>query len=303
LADRSKIEWTDASLNPIRARRWVIQNDGSGKERIGWHCEHVSEGCRHCYAEAINRRLGTGLDYKPGHLYRAEREGYANGEAKLFLDEAVLAQIERWKRPRKIFVGSMTDLFGAFVPTSFIDRIMAEAVLHPRHVLQVLTKRPEQACAYMKAPGRRQAIVQHLPGVDPADIPWPLPNVWIGTSVESRDVQARLDHLRATPAALRWCSFEPLLGRIGHEAIEDLDWAVIGGESGLHARDHDLDEAIDLVDALLDQGTAVYVKQLGSRPVMGGRRWRVDDAKGGGKDLAQWPVQLRVRQFPEARRG
>ncbi|TIO72204.1 DUF5131 family protein, partial [Mesorhizobium sp.] len=109
MADKSAIEWTDATWTPIRARVWEIQNDGSGKERIGWHCEHASEGCRFCYAEGFNRRLGTGRDFKPGELYREEKRGYNNGEVKLFLDEEMLTAPLRWKKPRMIFVCSMTD--------------------------------------------------------------------------------------------------------------------------------------------------------------------------------------------------
>ena len=115
MANRSKIEWTESTWTPIRARWFAPTNDGGSKERVGWHCEHVSEGCRNCYAEGINRRLGTGLDFKPGNLHRADRVGYANGESKVFLDEKMLLQPLRWSRPRRIFVCSMTDLFASFV--------------------------------------------------------------------------------------------------------------------------------------------------------------------------------------------
>ena len=118
MGEHSKIEWTDATWNPIRARRTettIIASEGEPDDTIttttlGWHCEHVSEGCRNCYAEAMNRWRGTGLPFKPGH----------RGEIELFLDERTLLQPLRWQRPRMIFVRSMTDLFADFVP----DKIM-----------------------------------------------------------------------------------------------------------------------------------------------------------------------------------
>src|SRR5690554_4871264 len=97
MGDRSRIEWTDATWTPIRA---INRENG----RIGWHCEHVSDGCRNCYAERVNRRLGTGLDFKPGHRKYID----------LALDEKALRQPTRWRRPRMVFVCSMTDLFGSF---------------------------------------------------------------------------------------------------------------------------------------------------------------------------------------------
>ncbi|MEK9751770.1 MAG: DUF5131 family protein [Rhodospirillaceae bacterium] len=108
MGDRSRIEWTDASWTPIRAR-----NRATGK--VGWHCEHVSEGCRNCYAERWNRPYGTGLPYKPGH----------RADVELFLDEQLLTQPLRWRRPRRVFVCSMTDLFADFVPDEWIDRVFA----------------------------------------------------------------------------------------------------------------------------------------------------------------------------------
>ncbi|MBY9051415.1 phage Gp37/Gp68 family protein, partial [Pseudomonas fluorescens] len=98
MADRSAIEWTDASWNPIRARNLI-----TGK--VGWHCEHATTGCEFCYAEGFNKRLGTGLAFKPGH----------RKDIEIFLDEQMLTQPLRWKKPRKIFVCSMTDLFAEFV--------------------------------------------------------------------------------------------------------------------------------------------------------------------------------------------
>jgi protein gp37 len=144
MGDGTGIEWTDATWTPIRARYLEIQSDGSGKERIGWHCEHVSPGCKFCYSESINRRLGTGCDFAPDELYREEHEGYRNGEVKLFLDEKMLFIPLHWKRPRRVFVCSMTDLFADFVPDGWIARMWHVMAQCPQHQFQVLTKRPRR---------------------------------------------------------------------------------------------------------------------------------------------------------------
>jgi protein gp37 len=133
MGDKTKIEWTDASWTPIRA----ATIDG----KVGWHCEHASEGCRFCYAESINLRLGTGLPFKPGHAK----------DLKIYLDERMLTQPLRWKGPRKIFVCSMTDLFASFVPDAFIDRMFAAMALAPHHTFQILTKRPDRMLRYMSS--------------------------------------------------------------------------------------------------------------------------------------------------------
>jgi protein gp37 len=164
MADGTHIEWTDATWSPVRARLWEIQNDGSGKERVGWHCEHVSEGCRNCYAEKINLRLGTGFEFKPGNL--RGKPGYYGGDIdrpKLFLDEKMLTAPLRWRKPRRIFVCSMTDLFASFVPDEWIDRVFAVMALagslpslsglRPSpplgHTFQVLTKRSARMRDYI----------------------------------------------------------------------------------------------------------------------------------------------------------
>src|ERR1700689_5299672 len=120
------IEWTDATWTPIRARRTLpspLGGEGGRRpdegehlrQRIGWHCEHVSEGCRNCYAETMNRRLGTGLDFKPGH----------RADVEIFLDEKMLLAPLRWKKPRRIFVNSMTDTFAEFARDEWIERMFA----------------------------------------------------------------------------------------------------------------------------------------------------------------------------------
>jgi protein gp37 len=251
MADHSAIEWTDATWTPIRAR-----NHKTGK--VGWHCEHATTGCENCYAEGINKRLGTGLPFKPGH--RADIE--------IFLDEAMLTQPLRWKKPRRVFVCSMTDLFASFVTDEMIDRVFAVMALCPQHTFQVLTKRAERmrtwfAERWQPAPaqhldlgggdaidvpaeetghGRHEEVYQaceHIFELIPAmvdtenealwnergslkcrDFAWPLPNVWLGVSAErQQEADERIPHLLQTPAAVRFVSLEPLLGPINLDPI------------------------------------------------------------------------------------
>jgi protein gp37 len=296
MADGTSIEWTDASWTPIRARLLEIENDGSGKERIGWHCEHVSEGCRNCYAERINRRLGTGLDFKPGHLFREELVGYHNGEARLFLDEKLLSQPLRWKRPRMVFVCSMTDLFADFVPDEWIDKVFAVMALSPRHIFQVLTKRAKRMREYCSNPETPFRVARAMDAVE-SPIEWPLPNVWLGISAEDQaNADERVPELIATPAAIRFVSAEPLLSAIdferwlrprsrpnadgygGHHGpgwttdYRRLDWIIAGGESGPNARAMHPDWARSIRDQCAAAQVAFFFKQWGGpRPKSGGR--------------------------------
>jgi protein gp37 len=123
MGDRSRIEWTDASWTPIRAR-----SKATGK--AGWHCEHATPGCANCCSDTMHKRLGTGLRFKPGHL----------AEIELSLDEKMLLRPRRWTKPRMIFVCSMTDLYAEFVPDERIDKVVAVTVLAPQHTFQVTTR-------------------------------------------------------------------------------------------------------------------------------------------------------------------
>jgi len=271
---RSSIEWTDDTWNPIRAELTTGEFGDGQRKLLGWHCEHVSEGCRHCYAESFNRRLGTKLDYKPGHRQ----------SLRVFVDETMLLAPLKWRKPRKIFVCSMTDLFADFVSDNMLDQVFAIMALSPQHVFQVLTKRPERLRAYVQAQAEGSRHVgDHVDiwqtkglipeGVDTfggwigsPDRPRPLPNVWLGVSVEDQAAaDERIPLLLETPAAMRWLSCEPLLGPVdlgyltvatptgpeqwdcldrdeGARAADEggcgaiIDWVVAGGESGPRAR-------------------------------------------------------------------
>ena len=146
------IAWTDSTWTPIRARSkhfdFGANSPPGGRVRVGWHCEPVSEACRNCYAEDLNMRLGTGLAYKPGN----------RADVDIVLDEKMLTAPLRWRKGRRIFVCSMTDLFGRFVPDEFIDKMFAVMALTPRHTYQILTKRPERMPAYFLGAAARWKI-------------------------------------------------------------------------------------------------------------------------------------------------
>lgn len=309
MADHTAIEWTDSTVNPIRARVIDITDHGAGVERVGWHCEHVSDGCRNCYSEAINGFRGTWRPFKPGERFRADRVGYSNGEVKVFLDESALLKPLRGRKPRRIFWNSMTDLFGDWVPDAWIDRHFAVMALAPQHTFQVLTKRPERMRAYV-ANVEREAhwmiAVADLFEIEPSLMdrrypimarrePWlPLPNVWLGVSVENQEwAGRRIPELLATPAAVRFVSAEPLLGPIdltpwlggvsdganaGRPATggpaSGLAWVIVGGESGPKARPMHPDWARSLRDQCQAAGVPFFFKQWGEwaphRPVAGG---------------------------------
>ena len=272
MADGTKIEWTDATWNPIRAR-----NLKTGK--VGWHCEHVTPGCEGCYAEGINKRLGSGLPFKPGH-----RE-----DVEIFLDEKMLDLPYRWRKPRMIFPLSMTDMFAPFI-TDHMRRVMFEVMRNtPHHAYQVLTKRPDEMRRFVRsleAPGQWATWLSA----------WPIPNIWLGVSCEDQQrADERVPILLDTPAAVRWVSAEPLLGPIdfanqcnGHyffdalrgvrwhepgasdwpcpseKYTKGLDWIVAGGESGARARPMHPDWARAIRDQCAAAGVAFHFKQWGN---------------------------------------
>lgn len=222
MADKSKIEWTDATWNPIRG------------------CSRVSEGCRNCYAERTAARFsGPGQPYEGLALYRDLQADlkiipHWTGDVR-FIPE-LLDQPLRWKRPRKIFVNSMSDLFHEKVPIEMIDQIFSVMWRAPQHTFQILTKRPGRMQSYMCAGYRMNGAT------------WPLPNVWLGVSVEDqKTADERIPLLLQTPAAVRWVSYEPALGPVDFSdwllrphgdqyGAFSLDWVVAGGESGPGAR-------------------------------------------------------------------
>lgn len=213
MAANSKIEWTDSTWNPLRA---IYKHPLQGDKK-GWHCEKVSSGCDICYSEKFNEdRFGTGLPFKPGH----------RKDVEIVLDDKMLLQPLQWKKPRRIFVCSMTDLFGAFHSDEWIDKVFAIMALCPQHTFQVLTKRSTRMRYYMTGLKRDEAItgptmeiIAEARKIMPSHLynmtDWPLPNVHLGVSCEDQTrADERIPDLLNTPAAVRFVSAEPLLGPI-----------------------------------------------------------------------------------------
>lgn len=272
----TKIEWTGETWNPIRAR---LRSDPA---KVGWHCEHASPGCVNCYAETQNKarrwNLGTGLPYKPGH----------RDDVEIFVDEATLLKPLSWDKPRTVFVCSMTDIFADFVSDDMIDRIFAVMALCPKHTFQVLTKRSERMREYVNNPPPCEypevripmAIAKESLGYTALEgyTRWPLPNVWLGVSVEDmRRADERIPDLLDTPAAVRWLSCEPLLGPLDLGrwlemgglntdlglSNPGIDWLIAGGESGPGARPMHPDWVRSLRDQCAAADVPFFFKQWG----------------------------------------
>jgi protein gp37 len=274
------IEWTDATWNPVTG------------------CTRVSAGCDHCYAVGVTRRLAAMGQGKYVGLV-GEGKGHFNGVVRCHED--VLEAPLKWRKPRTVFVNSMSDLFHKRVPFEFVDRVFAVMALTPQHTYQILTKRPERMREYLEgltvdngpnpdrwdaarrpfyeaATGRERERI----GVMGAYPRWPLPNVWLGTSVEDQAAaDARIPHLLECPAAVRFLSCEPLLGAVDLDpcwldcdlpctACEEpacehgrIDWVIVGGESGPGARPMHPDWVRGIRDQCVGARVAFFFKQHG----------------------------------------
>jgi len=223
----SSIEWTDATWNPVAG------------------CTVLTAGCTNCYAMRMAARLEAMGMPKYRGLTRKSGQRYV-WTGKVSLDEAALEAPLGWRKPRLIFVNSMSDLFQDAVPTDFIRRVWATMEATPGHTYQILTKRP----------ARMAALSEELPL---------LRNVWLGTSVENAEVLDRLDYLRTTLAAVRFVSFEPLIGSVAGSDLTGIHWAIVGGESGPRARPISEDWIDEIYEQCEDAGTAFFFKQWGGR--------------------------------------
>lgn len=310
----TKIQWTDATWNPVRG------------------CSRVSEGCRNCYAEKVAARFsGPSMPYEG-----LAKDGKWTGKVRFIREH--LKDPLKWKKPRRIFVNSISDIFHESLSDAeigWIFTIMSEAYWH---TFQVLTKRPERMHELLAGPKNHDD--------------WPprmwhrgiLPNVWLGVSVEDqKTANHRIPILCKTPAAARFISAEPLLGPVSlfheeegclrgcavdihqystqggpdgpPEGVDDsqpcLDWVIVGGESGPDARVFNIGWARKIISECRRFSVPIFVKQLGSEPWESGPGLldnedlaavdvcpiRLKDKKGG--DIEEWPEDLRVREFPE----
>jgi protein gp37 len=265
---KTAIEWTDATWNPVTG------------------CSKVSEGCRNCYAAALAPRLAAMGQKAYTDLPWTKKNAPMN--VKLHPDR--LAQPLRWAKPRRIFVNSMSDLFHELVPFEFVDQVFAVMALAPRHTFQILTKRPERMAEYAAAEDRAQRIGAHMTldvildgpvrrgvaGDEMAQwrregVPWPLPNAWLGTSVEDQRVTRRVDHLRRVSAAVRFLSCEPLIGPLNLD-LDGIHWVIVGGESGRGHRPIEEQWVRDIRAQAEAAGAAFFFKQWGGiKPKAGGR--------------------------------
>lgn len=226
----TNIEWTEETWNPLTG------------------CNKVSAGCKNCYAEILAPRLRS-----------MGQENYRNG-FELTLQPHMLDRPKSWKKPRIVFVNSMSDLFHHDVPKDYIQKVFDVMRETPRHTYQVLTKRSD----------RLKAIS--------CEIDWP-ENVWMGVSVESQDYYHRIDDLRNTDAAVKFLSLEPLLGPLSMLPLDGIDWVIVGGESGPKSRPMEADWVREIRDQCQAAKVPFFFKQWGginkkaAGRLLDGREW------------------------------
>jgi len=232
VADKSGIEWTEATWNPTTG------------------CDRISAGCDNCYALTLAKRLKAMGNPK----YQNDGDPRTSGPGFAVTEHPDALNLPRqWASPRVVFVNSMSDLFHARVSTAFIEQVFGLMNDTPRHTYQLLTKRPQ-----------RVARLAH-------SLPWPA-NVWMGVSVETLDQAWRLDSLREVPAAVRFVSAEPLLGPLPGLTLGGIHWLIAGGESGPRHRPMDANWVRDVRDQCAGAGVPFFFKQWGGRtPKANGR--------------------------------
>lgn len=344
MSSDSKIEWTGDTHQFV-----------SG-------CEDASPGCAFCYAKRQAHRMGSNPNPKVQQRYRGLTVLRGNGpqwtgEVRP-LPEQLGVPLSQ-KRPRTIFVNSLSDTFHADIPDEYIAAMFGVMAATPRHTYQVLTKRAERMYRWFGKIGTGEmetaygVLASDSPEIEECltsawardafgelpplpNLPWPLPNVHLGVSVENRKHGLpRIEHLRNTPAAVRFLSIEPLLEDLGPLDLRGIDWVIVGGESGPGARPCNVAWIRRVVEQCRAQGVRVFVKQLGAYVIdrndagfLGGPddAWDVhpdsvehdldgtrDDYQGApvrvhlknkkGGDMAEWPADLRVREMPEVSNG
>lgn len=267
----SKIEWTDLTQNPIRV--------ASG----GHYCEKVSPGCENCYSEAMNKNPWFKGNGQP---YRHTKEG----PPEMTLDTEMLASWARARKPKKRFICSMTDLFGEWVPDEMVFAILNAMDAAASQTFQILTKRAERMRYLVNYWLTHRKNLIHR-----KNLPQLPPNTWLGISAEDdRRLDERLPWLIKAQAQTRFLSLEPLLGPIILHSLQDIDWVIIGGESGPNARFMNLEWICNILDQCRAANVPVFIKQLGTV-------WAKDigakHSKGG--DWEDWHPDFWIRMWPE----
>lgn len=248
----TKIRWTNETWNPTTG------------------CSRVSAGCEHCYAEQLSLRFG----------WSSKPWSARNAAVNVQLHPERLQKPYSWRKPRRVFVNSMSDLFHPIIPDEYIERVFAVMCDLPQHTFQILTKRPERAARWQG--------------------PWP-DHIWMGTSVENERAASRIEILRGCPAAVRFVSAEPLLGPLGDLDLEGIDWVIVGGESGPGHRTMNHSWARTIRDACVEQRVAFFFKQDSGprtemRPWLDGRVWEQYP----GNLVTPWPVAESVEVGDDA---
>ncbi|MEV0650118.1 phage Gp37/Gp68 family protein [Phytomonospora sp. NPDC050363] len=256
MSSNSSIEWTEATWNPTTG------------------CDQISPGCDNCYALTLAKRLKAMGSEK----YQQDGDPRTSGPGfGVTVHPGALEEPLRWRKPRVVFVNSMSDLAHARIPDDFVAKVFGVMAACPQHTFQVLTKRPKRFAKLLGDTGFVAAAQSHAKAVlggaaDQGTDIWPLPNVWVGTSIESDEYCWRADQLRKTTAAVRFLSCEPLLGPLPSLNLDGIDWAIVGGESGPGHRPLDLGWVRDIRDHCLDQQVRLFFKQVGGlTPKAGGR--------------------------------
>lgn len=278
MGDHSKISWTEATWNPI----------------LG--CSKVSEGCRECYAIRDAHRMACNPNPKVAAAYEGLtviQNGRPNwtGEVRYLPDR--LDQPYRWKRPRRIFVNSMSDIAHEGVKQEWFNNILLAMLENPRHTFQVLTKRPGELREMLRISRLGVPYLNHhstLPG-----------NIWLGASIENQKALDRLPAVKSFPAQVRWLSLEPLLEPLGEDLdMGGIDWVVVGGESGAMRGPHTarpMEEwwVEQIIRQCRKQEVPVYVKQMGT--VWADRHGATSKAGAYPNEWPEW-LRVRVREYP-----